>query len=83
MKDISELDLWNQPDEGDPLVWLRKHRDEMAKKYPTAKGNGRVSGQYPPLSEIIRELDRNIEEKHRLGYKSTDYYDGEEHPSGE
>ena len=40
MKDISELDLWNQPDEGDPLVWLRKHRDELAKKYPTVKELG-------------------------------------------
>jgi len=68
MKDISELDLWNQPDEGDPLVWLRKHRDENARKYPTVK----ELGETPPLSEIRREIERKIEEKHRLGYKSTD-----------
>ena len=79
MKDISELDLWNQPDEGDPLVWLRKHRDENARKYPTVKELGEYLDSIPPLSEIIKEIDRKIEEKHRLGYKSTDYYDGEEH----
>ena len=83
MKDISELDLWNQPDEGDPLDWLREYRDEMARKYPTVHELGEYLRKTPPLSEIIRELDRKIEEKHRLGYKSTDYYDGEEHPSGE
>ena len=79
MKDLSELDLWNQPDEGDPLIRLRKYRDEMAKKYPTAKELGEYLKTVPPLSEILRELELQIEEKHRLGYKSTDYYDGEEH----
>ena len=83
MKDLSELDLENQPDEGDPLDWLRKYRDEMALKYPTVKELGEYLKTLPPLEERLRELDRKIEEKHRLGYKSTDYYDGEEHPSGE
>jgi len=78
MKDISELDLWNQPDEGDPLVWLRKHRDENARKYPTVKELGEYLRKTPPLSEIRREIERKIEEKRRLGYKSTDYYDGED-----
>ena len=76
MKDISELDLWNQPDEGDPLVWLRKYRDEMARKYPTVKEMGEYLKKTPPLSEIQRELDRKIAEKRRKGYKPTDYYDG-------
>jgi len=79
MKDISELDLWNQPDEGDPLIRLRKHRDELARKYPTAKEMGEYLDSIPPLSEIRREIERKIEEKHRLGYKSTDYYDGQDH----
>ena len=78
MKDLSELDLENQADEGDPLLWLRKHRDEMAQKYPTAREYGEYLKTVPPLSEIIREVDRKIAEKHRLGYKSTDYYSGEE-----
>ena len=32
MIDIETLDLWNQPDEGDPLVWLRKNREELDRK---------------------------------------------------
>lgn len=38
--DINELDRWNQPDEGDPLIMLRKHREELSKKYPTIKELG-------------------------------------------
>lgn len=76
MKDINELDLWDQPDEGDPLDWLRKYRDEMAEKYPTAAAWGAYlkANPSPPISEILRELDRKIEEKRRKGYKSTDLY---------
>ena len=76
MKDLSELDLENQPDEGDPLDRLRKYRDEMAKKYPTAKELGEYLKTIPPASEILRELKLQVAEKHRKGYKSTDYYDG-------
>ena len=77
MKDIEELDLWNQPDECDPRVWLRKHRDEIARKYPTIEELDEYLKSTPPLDEVIRELDRQIAEKHRKGYKSTDYYSGE------
>lgn len=28
MKDLKDMDLWDQPDEGDPLVWLREYRDK-------------------------------------------------------
>ena len=78
MKDLSELDLENQADEGDPLVWLRKYRDEVARKFPSLEELDAYLRSTPPLSEIIREVDRKIAEKHRLGYKSTDYYSGEE-----
>jgi len=63
MKDLSELDLWDQADEGDPLVWLRKHRDEMAQKYPTVEELGKYLDKTPSVSEILRELDRKIAEK--------------------
>ena len=76
MKDLSELDLENQPDEGDPLARLRKYRDEIARKYPTSEELRAYLKSIPPLSEIRREIDRKIAEKHRKGYKSTDYYDG-------
>ena len=74
MKDLSELDLENQPDEGDPLIWLRKYRDAMAKKYPTIEELGEYLRKTPPLSEIRQELKRKIAEKHSKGYKSTDLY---------
>ena len=67
MKDINELDLWDLPDEGDPLVWLRKHRDELARKYPTVHELGEYYKTVPSASEILRELDRKIEEKRRKG----------------
>ena len=76
MKDISELDLWNQPDEGDPLARLRKHRDEIARKYPTSEELRAYLKSIPSPSEMRRELELQIAEKHRKGYKSTDYYDG-------
>ena len=79
MKDLSELDLWNQPDEGDPLVWLRKHRDEIARKYPTADELDAYLKTVPSASEILRELDRKIAEKRRKGYKSTDLYVEQDH----
>lgn len=74
MKNLNELDLWNQPDEGDPLVWLRKHRDENARKYPTAHDLGTYLKTLPPVSVILTELKQKIDEKHRKRYQSTDIY---------
>ena len=74
MKDLSELDLWNQPDEGDPLAWLRKYRDENARKFPTARDLGAYLQTVRPVGELLAELEQKINEKHRLGYQSTDLY---------
>lgn len=74
MKNLSELNLWNQPDEGDPLVWLRKHRDENARKYPSAAELGAYLHSLPSVSEMLADLERKIEEKHREGNQSTDLY---------
>lgn len=61
--DINELDLMNQPDEGDPLVWLRKHRDELHKKYPTVEALMEYYRSIPPLEEISARLKKKIAEK--------------------
>ena len=78
MKDLSELDLWNQPDEGDPLVWLRKHRDENARKYLSAHDLGMYLKTLPSVNEMLAEIEQKIDEKHRIGYQSSDLYTEQE-----
>ena len=79
MKDLSELDLWNQPNEGDPLVWLQKHRNENSRKFPSAHDLGEYLKTLPPVSEILAELEQMIDEKHRQGFQSTDLFAGHTH----
>ena len=71
MKDIRKQDLWNLPDEGDPLARLRKHRDEIARKYPTPGELSAYLKSIPSASEMLRELEQKNEEKRRAG-KTTD-----------
>jgi hypothetical protein len=61
--DINELDLMNQPDEGDPLVWLRKHREELSEKYPTVEALFEYYNSVPPIEEISVRLKKIIEKK--------------------
>jgi hypothetical protein len=63
MIDIKELDLWNQPDEGDPLVWLRKHRDELAQKYPTIEALSEYYRQVGTAEEALIRVRKKIAEK--------------------
>ena len=62
-QDINEMDLWDQPDEGDPLVWLRKHRDEVAKKYPTVEALFEYYRSLPPIEEVSARLKKAVAEK--------------------
>lgn len=57
--DISDLDLMNQPDEGDPLVWLQKHREYILKKYPTIEERREYYHQF----HSIEAAERMIEER--------------------
>lgn len=61
--DIDELDLMNQPDEGDPLVWLRKYREELAVKYPTIEELCDYYKTVPSIEEIRARLKREIAER--------------------
>jgi len=67
MIDIEELDLWNQPDEGDPLIWLRKHRDELAKKYPTNEALTEYYSQVGTVEDALARIKERIAEKRRQG----------------
>lgn len=74
MKEIHESDLWNQPDEGDPLVWLRQHRDENAIKYPTTESLSDYLRTVPSVPEMLAIIEKKIAEKRQKGYQSTDLY---------
>ena len=62
---IDELDLLNQADEGDPLIWLRKHREELAERYPTVESLLEYYRSVPPIEEISARLKREIADKDR------------------
>ncbi|MCL2624988.1 MAG: hypothetical protein FWD31_15095 [Planctomycetaceae bacterium] len=63
MIDINQWDLWNQPDEGDPLVWIRKHRDELAEKYPTIDELMAYYRSIPSAEELITRNESKIADK--------------------
>ena len=65
MIDIEKLDLWNQPDEGDPLVWLRKYRDELAQRYPTIEALSEYYRQVGTVEEALERVQKKIAEKKR------------------
>ena len=65
MKDINELDLINQPDEDDPLVWLRKHREEIAEKYPTSEARREYYSQFHSVEAALARVREKIAEKKR------------------
>ena len=60
---IETLDLWNQPDEGDPLVWLRKHREELSERYPTVETLLEYYKSVPSIEEISERLKQQIADK--------------------
>jgi len=63
--DIDQLDLLTQPDEGDPLIWLRKHREELSEKYPTVEALLEYYKSVPPVDEISNRLKNEIAELKR------------------
>ena len=70
MIDIEKLDLWDQPDEGDPLIWIRKHRDEIAKKYPTFEERREYYRQVGTVEDAKARIQERIAEKKRLQTES-------------
>ena len=65
MIDIETLDLWNQPDEGDPLVWLRKNREELdrMKKNMSFEERKEYYEQFRCSKEVLERLEKQIAEK--------------------
>lgn len=62
---VEQFDLWNLADEGDPLVWLRKHREEIAQKYPTFHEQSEYYKQFGSIEEALERVQKKIAEKKR------------------
>jgi hypothetical protein len=63
--DINELDLLNQPDEGDLLVWLRKHREELSEKYTTVEALCEYYKQFNSVEDALARVRAKIAEQKR------------------
>ena len=65
MIDIETLDLWNQPDEGDPLVWLRKNREELDRKKKNMSFEERKENykQVGTVEDALERVRKQIAEK--------------------
>ena len=63
MLEVKEFDLWNLPNEGDPLVWLRKHREEIAQKYPTFEEQSEYYRQFISIEDALARVQAKIAEK--------------------
>jgi len=63
MLNIEEIDLCNQPDEGDPLIWLHKHREEVVRKYPTFEALRDYYKQFSSVEDVLARVRTKITEK--------------------
>jgi hypothetical protein len=73
MKTVAEMDIWNQPDEGDPLDWLYKLREKTHEQYPTPEARRELyrSTSQEDLHDFI---EKRMEEKLAKGYQPNDLY---------
>lgn len=62
---IEEIDLRSIPDEGDPLVWLRRHREELSEKYPTIDELCEYYKQFNSVEDALAKVRAKIAENKR------------------
>lgn len=72
--DINTLDLWNQPDEGDPLHWLDKLRSQMHEQYSNPEFRRQQYFQTTSPESLNEYIKKRMEEKLAKGYQPTDLY---------
>jgi len=65
MIDLEKNDLQNIPDEADPLVRLRRHREEIAQKYPTIDALCDYYKQFHSVEDALARVRAKIAEKKR------------------
>ena len=57
---LEEIDALNLPDEGDPLIWLRKHREELSEKYPTVELLCEYYKQFTSVDDALARVRAKI-----------------------
>jgi len=62
---LEEIDARNLPDEGDPLVWLRKYREEFSEKYPTFEERQEYYKQVGTVEDALARVRAKIAEEKR------------------
>jgi hypothetical protein len=62
---LEEIDARNLPDEGDPLVWLRKYREEFSEKYPTFEERYEYYKQVGTVEDALARVRARIAEEKR------------------
>lgn len=60
---IEEIGLRTLPDEGDPLVWLRRHREELSEKYPTVQELCEYYKQFNSVEDALARVREKIAAK--------------------
>jgi hypothetical protein len=60
---LEEIDAMNLPDEGDPLVWLRKYRKEFSEKYPTFEERFEYYKQVGTVEDALARVRAKIAEE--------------------
>lgn len=63
MIELAEIDARNLPDEGDPLVWLNKHREKLSKKYPSVEALFEYYKQFNSVEDALVQVRAKIAEK--------------------
>jgi hypothetical protein len=63
---IEEIDARNLPDEGDPLMWLWKHREKLSEKYPTIESLFDYYDQVGTVEDALARVREKIAERKRL-----------------
>ena len=62
---IEELHLRDIPDEGDPLVWLRRHREEISQKYPSVEALCEYYEQFESVEDALARIREKVADKKR------------------
>ena len=57
---LEEIDARNLPDEGEPLVWIRKHREEISEKYPTIEERYAYYKQFTSVEDTLARVRAKI-----------------------
>ena len=67
---FEELKLLDIPDKSDPLILLRRHREEIAQKYPTIDALCEYYRQFDSVEDALARVREKIADKNREEHES-------------